>query len=270
ARAFLLPMEEVSWQSRSAKGAAGILLILGICGFFLTPLGIETSGLLWFAAFMLIAGSYSRGPAVRRGAIDKTLRTIGFIAMLAAGIYNGASTNRGSEAASEVRQSAAKLIQGERATAKADDHIDNVNFYFVLDSALIAEMSSSTPASFSYSASSPLYLFGLGNVASDPGHYQPEGGILRRDTQPATDTLGGGSGLSPAKSIEFMHPEQYFDPRLRVLASLPQANAFSTSFGKYSHSFVDTTGVLIDFGTAKFRLVVGQLSPKEHTAVAEK
>ncbi|MEP7234909.1 MAG: hypothetical protein ABI778_06405, partial [Ignavibacteriota bacterium] len=54
ARAFLLPMEEVSWQSRSAKGAAGILLFLGICGFFLTPLGIETSGLLWFAAFMLI------------------------------------------------------------------------------------------------------------------------------------------------------------------------------------------------------------------------
>jgi hypothetical protein len=110
-RAFLLPMEEVSWQSRSAKRAGGTLIILALMSFILIPVGIETSAFLWLAAFMVIAGSHSRGPAVRRGSVDRFLRTISFIVMIAAGIINSVSINRGSEAASDVRENAYKLIE---------------------------------------------------------------------------------------------------------------------------------------------------------------
>jgi len=261
ARAFLLPMEEVSWQSRSAKGAGGILIILALLGFILTPLGIETSGFLWLAAFLLIAGSYSRGPAVRRGAVDKILRSIGFIAMLAAGVYNGVSTNRGSEAASEVRESAIKLVRGEMNTAKSDEHLDSISIRFVLDSALVDHMSSSLFASFSYSAGTPVYLYGTGNPLSNPSLFQPEAGIFERPDKTT-------NGSSPAKTIRFENPEQYFNPRLRILASLPEDASSSSQFGPYTHSFIDTTGVMTDFGMAKFKLVIGQLSPKQHTGLA--
>jgi len=132
-RAFLLPMEEVSWQSRSAKGAGGVLIVLALLSFLFTPLGIETSAFFWLSCFLLIGGSYSRGPAGRRGTIDGLLRSIGFIVMVAAGIYNGVSTNRGSEASSDVRESATKLIRGEMSMAKSDEHLDSVMIRFVLD-----------------------------------------------------------------------------------------------------------------------------------------
>ncbi len=262
ARAFLLPMEEVSWQSRSAKGAGGILIILALFGFLLTPFGIETSGFLWLAAFLLVAGSYSRGPAVRRGAVDKILRSIGFIAMLAAGIYNGVSTNRGSEAASEIRESAIKLVRGEMNTARSDEHIDEIAIRFVLDSALIDKMSESTFGSFSYSAAAPIYLYGKGNPLSYPAQYQPEAGILQRSKKTS-------NGSSPAKVMEFANPEQYFERNFRVLAILPQDAGLSSEFGPYTHSFTDTTGILFDYGMAKYRLVIGKLSPKQHTGLAD-
>ncbi|MDP4220824.1 MAG: hypothetical protein Q8896_10330 [Bacteroidota bacterium] len=255
ARAFLLPMEEVSWQSRSAKGAGGILVVLALLGFVLTPLGIETSGFIWFAAFLLVAGSYSRGPAARRGAVDRILRSIGFIAMIAAGLFNGVSTNRGSEAASEIRDGAIKLVRGEFASAKSDDHLDTIAIRFVLDSALIESMSESPIGSFSYSCTAPNYIYGIGNPLSRPSQFQPEAGILdRQDKSP--------SGASPARPIYFPSPEQYFDPRFRVLAALKQGAALSSNFGPYARSFTDTTGITADYGLAKYRLVIGKLSPR--------
>jgi len=262
ARAFLLPMEEVSWQSRSSKGAGTILIILALLGLVLTPLGIETSGFLWLAAFLLVAGSYSRGPAVRRGIADKILRSLGFIAMLAAGIYNGVSTNRGSEAAYDLRESAIKLSRGEINLAKTDEHLDSLAIRFVLDSALVSSMSVSTFGSLSYSATTPLYLYGLGNPCSDPSQYQPEAGILERLPKSS-------NGSSPAKQIFFPNPEQYFERHLRVLAALPEGALFSSEFGPYAHSFTDTTGIMFDYGMAKYRLVIGKLSSKPATRLAQ-
>ena len=262
ARAFLLPMEEVSWQSRSAKGAGSILIILALLGFVFTPLGIETSGFLWLAAFLLVAGSYSRGPAVRRGAIDGLLRSLGFIAMLSAGIYNGVSTNRGSESAYDLRESAIKLVRGEMNTAKDEEHLDAIGIRFVLDSVLIDKMSESPFGSFSYSASAPVYLYGKGNPLSYPAQYQPEAGIFERSQKT-------GNGSSPARRIEFTNPEQYFAQNFRVLAALPEGAVLSSAFGLYAHSFTDTTGILFDYGMAKFRLVIGKLSSKPAVGIAE-
>ncbi len=254
ARAFLLPMEEVSWQSRSAKGAGGILTVLALLSFFLMPLGIETSAFIWVAAFLLVAGSYSRGPAARRGAIDRLLRTIGFIAMIASGIFNAVSTNRGSEAASDVRESAIKLIRGENNFAKTDEHIDSLTIRFVLDSALIEQMSGASIGSFSYSASAPVYIYGE-NLLANPSLFQPEAGILRRSEKSL-------DGTSPVKFITLKNPEAYFDPHLRILAALPHGTNFSSAFGPFARSFADTTSLSAEFGTAKFRLVIGKLSEK--------
>lgn len=261
ARAFLLPMEEVSWQSQSAKRAGGILIVLALLGFVLTPLGIETSGFLCLAAFLLVAGSYSRGPAVRRGAVDRVLRSIGFIAMVASGLFNGVSTNRGSEAAYDVRESSVKLIRGESAAAKADEHTDSLKVRFVLDSALIETMSDALIGSFSYSATSPIYLYGLENPLSSPALFQPEAGILDRKDKST-------NGSSPVKPIFFTNPEQYFDSRFRVLAALPEGAVFSSGFGTYARSFTDTTGIAADHGMAKFRLLIGKLSSKPATGLA--
>ncbi len=263
ARAFMLPMEEVSWQSRSAKGAGSILIVLALLGFVLTPLGIETSGFLWLAAFLLVAGSYSRGPAERRGAIDRLLRTIGFIAMLAAGIYNGVSTNRGSEAASDVRESSIRLVRGEINGAKVDAGTDSLAIRFVLDSALVEQMSNSPVGSFSYSMTTPMYIYGTENLISTPSVYQPEAGILERSEKTT-------NGLSPAKPVVFANPEQYFERHFRVLAALPEGAAFSSAFGAFAKSLVDTTAIIADHGTAKFRLVIGKLSPKQTVGLAIK
>lgn len=261
ARAFMLPMEEVSWQSRSAKGAGSILLILALLGFVLTPLGIETSAFLLLASFLLVAGSYSGGPAGRRGSIDRILRGIGFIVMLCAGIFNGISTNRGSEAATDLRENSIKLSKAEINTAKADENIDSLKIRFVVDSSLIY-FGTIPIASFSYSAVAPVYLYGIGNLFSAPATFQPEAGILERSAKTP-------NGLSPAKPIAFPNPEQYFDSHLRVLALLPDGAKFSSEFGPFANSFTDTTGITIDHGTTKFRLVIGKLSQKPAIGLAE-
>ncbi len=262
ARAFLLPMEEVSWQSRSTKTAGGILIILVLLGIVLTPLGFETSALFWLASFLLIAGSYSRGPASRRGAIDRVLRIISFIAMAAAGIFNGISTNRGSEAAYDVRGSSIKLVRGESSGAKTDEHLDSVNVRFVLDPALIDEMSNAPIGSFSYSVTAPLYIYGMGNPMVSPSQFQPEAGILERSDKTP-------NGATPTKPIMLANPEQYFDNHFRVLAALPDGSGFSPAFGQYAKSFTDTTGIIADHGMAKFRLVIGKLSSKPQIGLAE-
>ena len=261
-RAFLLPMEEVSWQSRSSKGAGSILLILAIAGIFFTPMGIETSAFFWFAAFLLVAGSYSRGPAVRRGIFDRLLRSIAFIAMIAAGLYNSFSINRGSEAAYDLREQTAKLIRGEINTAKSDEHLDSLAFRFVTDPELLSSMSNAAIGSFSYSVTSPLYLFGRENLLSNPELYQPAAGMLYRSEKTSY-------GTSPAQPISVINPEAYFDPHLRILAALPESSNFSLAFGPYAKSFTDTTGVLFDKGNARFRLVIGKLSPKPATGLAK-
>lgn len=261
-RAFLLPMEEVSWQSRSAKGAGGILIILSLLGFFLLPLGIETFAFFWMAAFLLLAGSYSRGPAVRRGAVDRLLRLVGLIAMIASGIYNGVGINRGSEAASDVRESAIKLMRGEMNYAKTEEHIDSLRIRYLVSPELVEDMSNGSVARFSYTLATPAYMYGE-DLLSNASLYQPEAGILRRPEK-------GLNGTSPAKPIAFASPEAYFDPRLRILAALPDGSGFSQVFGPYARSFTDTTSIRVSNGMAVYKLTIGKLSQKPPVGLAQK
>jgi hypothetical protein len=181
--------------------------------------------------------------------------------MVAAGLYNGLSTNRGSESANDVRESAIKLIKGEINHAKTDERVDSIFVRFVLDPALISRMSSEYIGSFSYSATVPLYLYGLHNIFSIPSSYQPEAGILQKES----NTI---HTLSPAKPIIFQNPELYFDPHFRILAAFPEELNFSQAFGSYAHSFTDTTVINVKYGAATYRLVIGKLSQKTPGGVA--
>jgi hypothetical protein len=123
-------------------------------------------------------------------------------------------------------------------------------------------MSSPLIASFVYSATAPMYIYGLGNAISSPSQFQPAAGML-------IASANSTNGVSPVSPIYLSTPEQYFNSHLRVLAVLPANASLPSAFGPYAHSFIDTTSVLIDRGTAKFQLVIGKLSSKQPTGLTQ-
>ncbi|HYM21212.1 MAG TPA: hypothetical protein VEW28_09475 [Candidatus Kapabacteria bacterium] len=248
-RAFLLPMEEVSWQSRSAKGAGAILLVVSLLGFFLIKIGIETSAFIWLGFFFVIASSYSRGPGVRRGAVDKLLRSLSFITMIVAGILNGLSTNRGAEAAFDIREKASQLVQAERTSP--DKTTSSVDVRFVLDSVFVASEAIGDYPSISYSATAPVYTYARNAVLNMPSRYQPRAGMLEREDGKMLE--------SPAGYITFPEPSKYFEPYLRVMAVLPVGATNSVNFGPFAHGMKDTTSIAFSRADANFRLVIGKL-----------
>jgi hypothetical protein len=258
-RAFLLPMEEVSWQSRSAKRAGTILLVVSLLGFVLIRVGIETGAFIWLGFFFVISSSYSRGPGVRRGVVDKLLRSLSFITMLVAGILNGLGTNRGAEAAFDVREKASLLVQAERNNP--DEKTKTFDIRFVIDSGFVASEAIGDYPSVAYSATAPLYIFARGAAIDEPWRYQPKAGMLER-----TD---GSQVQSPAGYITFGEPSKYFEPYLRVLAVLPDGVSNSVNFGPFAHGMKDTTGVSFSRADANYRLVIGKLQniPKPDFAV---
>ena len=266
-RAFLLPMEEVSWQSRSAKATGTTLLLIALLSPLLSLIGIQSSAFLWCAAFLALAGSYSRGPAVRRSAIDKLLNVLGFIAMVAVGGLNGFSTNQGSEAAYDLRQDISKQIS---SSGLQPEHQVNglktrsTEFYYVIDNILFSKIHEDLIGSASYTLSVPLYLFGAGNSIGTPWVYQPEGGIVKINDE-ATNTLG-----SPLKPLDLQPPQRNLDPAIRMIAALPNGTASSEVFGKYAHSLIDTTGIIVDKGTLKYQMLIGSLSSLKPSGLALK
>jgi hypothetical protein len=260
-RAFLLPMEEVTWQSRSAKRAGIILLVFSLLGFLLYHIGLETSAFIWMAMFFIMASSYSRGPAVRRGLADRFLRSLAFIAMIAAGILNGLSTNRGSEAASDLREQAVSMLQSERESAKENQHLDSLDFKFVIDSGFIANRQTGIFPSISYSATSIAYLYGKGTKLNAPSEYQPRGGMLESET--------GKPLPSPADKLSLGRPDQYFEPHLRILAVAPIGLTNSVNFGPYARGMRDTSIFIFDRAEAKFQVMLGRLSSEQGSGFAE-
>ncbi len=259
-RAFLLPMEEVTWQSRSAKKAGGILLIASLLCFAFLHIGIESNAFLWMAVFFVTAGSYSRGPAVRRGAIDRLLRTLSFIAMVAAGLINGVGTNRGSEAASDLREQSARLVQGEREAAREDLHLDSIDTRLVIDSAVAPITIDGVQPVISYSATAMAYLFLNGAAVNMPSRYQPRAGMLERED--------GRALTSPASMLYFPQPADYFEPRLHILAAVPLGRSNSNNFGPYAHGIKDTTGFIFSRADANFRVVIGRLRDQQASGLA--
>ncbi len=260
-RAFLLPMEEVSWQSRSTKASGAILLVLALLGPLIEGVGVQSHAFLWFALFLLLAGSYSRGPAVRRNIIDRVLNILAFATMVAAGILNGLAVNRGSEAASDVLRGTAELIRGEKQVLESDKGIMSVDLHYLADDRVV-NVSNGYVGSYSYTVTAPLYLYADGFMLAEPARYQPNGGAMYRHDDgrfaSPNDTLSLEGGFT-----------RMLDPKFRVLAALPLGETSTTLLGKYGKAISDTTAFEVDHGDQLYHLVIGTLVPSKLPGLAD-
>jgi MFS family permease len=272
ARAFMLAIEEVTWQSRSLKSTAFVLLLLVVCGIWFTDLGLDTPALIGITILIMLAGFYSRGPAVRRTMVDRILMTASVVAMITCGIFNGFSLNRGSEASSEAIKRARGLIAEERSSAKSDEHIDTVRIAMVVDSALAQAESGSMIATFMYSLNAPIYVLGRGDILNEPSTYQPmNGGIHFVGTPASTDSSALPTPQVRRSVIEPLRlnsPTDYVNPQFRILSLLTPGTSRSKSFGPYDLSLQDTIGGNFEWGEAQFRLLIGKFSNAPVTGLA--
>lgn len=250
-RAFLLPMEEVSWQSRSTKAAGAILLVLSLLGPFAEQIGIQTHAFLSFSFFLLLAGSYSRGPAVRRNIIDRMLNVFAFATMVAAGVFNGLAVNRGSEAASEVLRGAADLVHNEQDRYRAAAGLGDIDVRFLIDDP-VRDVALGYVGSYSYTVTAPLYLYADGFLLDNPSAYQPNGGAIYR--------YDGGRLFAPSDTLAFERFDRILDPRLRILAALPMGEISTPLFGKYGKALSDTTSFVVDHGAQRYQLLLGKIA----------
>lgn len=252
-RAVLLPMEEVTWQSRSLKLGGGILMVLSIAATLWSSFRLDTSA--WIGAAMLVrlAGSYSRGPGVRRTLLDRALITASLVAMIATGLINAVGINRGSAASEEVLTTSRHLIQQAKVSAQEDEHIDSLNVQLLIDSALAQDGSANILGTYSYSLSAPLYLYGEKDLLHAPYTIQPIPGSFRQIAKDARRN-------SPVDPPQFTSPERYVDSSLRLFTVLPSGSA-SSSFGPYDLHLVDTIGLNVSHGESSFHLLIGRLSP---------
>lgn len=258
-RAFLLPMEEVSWQSRSTKAAGAVLLVLAIIGPLTEGIGIQLHAFLWFALFLLLAGSYSRGPAVRRNMVDRLLNVLAFATMVAAGILNGLAVNRGSDAASDVLRGAAELIRNESHSIETETGNGQLDVHFLIDER-VHDNSSSYIGSYSYTVTAPLYLYADGFMLDRPEMYQPNGGAMFREDD--------GYFMSPADTLALPSFDNTLNERLRILAALPIGEASTQLFGKYGKALTDTTVYPVDFGAEQYNLMLGSLTATKFPGLA--
>jgi hypothetical protein len=252
ARAYLLAIEEATWQSRALKTAGYFLLVLAAFGPLLSPMGIETSSGFILATVLILAGSYSGGPAVRRTPVDRLLYTGALISLIASIGMNAFSVAVGSAAATDVLKSARSLVAQERQLALEDEHRSNIRVRFVLDSALVASQESGLVGRFSYSSAAPIYLFSEHDLLAQPSAFQPRGGIVR--------TSSGATPRSPAVPPMLGSEDRYVDSTVRVLAAMSQGSTRSSSFGPFSLYLAEDAGVLIDKGEASYRLMIGKLN----------
>jgi hypothetical protein len=250
ARAYLLAIEEVTWQSRAVRSAGYVLLLLALCGPLLAGIGIESSSGVILAVTFILAGSYSRGPAARRNPIDRLLYTCTVIVVVASIGMNAFSIAQGSAAALDVIHSARSLVAGERETTREDEHLNHIDLRFVMDSTLGAQ--ATFVGTMSYTSTAPLYLFTKGDVLDDPAAFQPPGGAIK------TKSLGSLT-ISPVIPIQLGSEDKYIDSTIRILAALPMGTHVSNSFGPFELSLAEDAGMNIDKGEAKYRLAIGKL-----------
>jgi hypothetical protein len=250
ARAYLLAIEEVTWQSRAVRSAGYVLLLLAILGPLFSDFGIESSSGVVLAVTFILAGAYSRGPAVRRNPIDRLLYTCTVIVVVASIGMNGFSIVKGSAAALEVIHATRSLVAGERETTREDEHLNHIGVRFVMDSALAAQ--ATLVGTLSYTSTAPLYLFSEGDVLGDPAAFQPPGGAIKTKNR-------GWLTISPVIPIELGSEDKYIDSTVRILAALPMGTFASNSFGPFELSLVEDAGIDVDKGEAKYRLAIGKL-----------
>jgi len=271
ARALLLAIEEVTWQSRTLKSTAVMLIVLAIAGIWISVLRLDTPALFGTAVILLMAGSYSRGPAVRRTMLDRVLLTCSVVAMVVTGLFNAFAINRGSDAATDVVHRSRALVQEARRNAQSDEHLDSLHIAVVLDSALAQANAADVIATFSYSYSAPLYLLQESDQLGDARAMQPLNGGMQWAPDPARMLpLQPMSRTSATAPIVFASITDYTHPAFRVLTSLTTGTSRTSSFGPEQFHIADTLGTTFAFGAAQFRLLEGHLSAAEATGLASR
>lgn len=250
-RAFLLPMEEVTWQSRSLKLGGAVLLVLSILSFLISGIGFDSAAWIGTAILFRLAGSYSRGPGVRRTVLDRVLVTVSIVAMVGTGLINSLSINRGSAASEDVLKIGRRLVDQEKQLAMQDQQLDSLSVQLLIDSSFVERESKSAVASYTYSLNSLLYLYGDKDVLKAPHTFQPIPGSMRQIDYQSVRT-------SPLMSLQYKTPERYLDPHLRVLAVAD--SGVPMQLGQFPLYLSDTTGVGIAHGEAAYRVIVGKLS----------
>ena len=263
ARAFFLPIEEVTWQSKAIRSAGYILLVLALFGPLISHIGIETSSWMMLAIALILGGAYSGGPAVRRTPLDSLLFTGALISLISTVLLNGFSIATGSAAAEDVLKSSRSLITQERETALEDEHIPHIGIRFVLDSALVQRDASHSIGTLSYSETAPIYLFTETDLLKQPWAFQPRGGIVH------TGALDGKT-ISPAIPIMLGSADRYIDSTVRVLAAMTKGAIVSPTFGPFTLSLAEDAGINIDKGEVSYRLAIGKLQAGHPLEMAEK
>jgi hypothetical protein len=250
ARAYLLAIEEVTWQSRAVKSAGYTLLVLALFSPLLAHIGVETSSGVILAVTFILAGSYSRGPAVRRTPIDRLLYSLTIIVVIASIAINAFSIAAGSAAAGDVLRSARVLVTQEHETVRENEHLDSIHIRFVMDSTLGAQ--AAYVGAFSYSSTVPIYLFSERDVLANPAAFQPQGGMVSTKNR-------GSLTVSPSIPVLLGSEDKYIDSTVRLLAVLPMSTHSSNAFGPFDLSLIEDAGINIDKGEAKYRLAIGKL-----------
>jgi hypothetical protein len=263
ARAYFLAIEEVTWQSKAVRSAGYILLILALLGPFFSRIGIETSSWIALSTVMILGGSYSGGPAVRRTPLDGLLFTGALISLISTVLLNGFSIAQGSAAAEDVLKSSRSLITQERQTALEDQHIPHIGIRFVADSLLLQSDASHSVGTLSYSETAPIYLFTEPDLLKQPWAFQPRGGIVKTGGQ-------NGNASSPAIPIMLGSADRYIDSTIRILSVMPKNAVVSPTFGPFTLSLNEDAGINIDKGEASYRLAIGTLKAGHPLQMADK
>jgi len=261
ARAFLLAIEEVTWQSRAVKSAGYFLLVLALLGSLMAGIGIETSSGVVLAVTFILAGSYSRGPAVRRTAVDRLIYTLTVITVVASLAINAFSIAVGSTAAADVIRSSRLLATQERETVRENEHLDSIRIRFAMDSTLAAQ--AAYVGAFSYSSTAPIYLFLEHDVLANFAAFQAPGGMVSTKNRGALST-------SPSVSVLMGSEDKYIDSTVRILAALPLGTHSTKAFGPFDLSLQEDAGINIDKGEAKYRLAIGKLRAGHLIEMAKK
>ena len=252
ARAYLLAIEEVTWQSKAVRIAGYTLLILSLLGPIISQAGIETSSWTILAIVLILGGAYSGGPAVRRTPADRLLITGTLICLISTALLNGFSIVTGNAAAEDVIKSSRSLIMQERQMALEDEHLPHIGIRFVLDSALVQHDASHSVGTLSYSETAPIYLFTESDLLKQPWAFQPRGGIVRT-------TAMNGKTSSPSLPVMLGSEDHYVDSTIRILSVMSKGMAVSPTFGPFTLSLAEDAGINIDKGEGSYRLAIGKL-----------
>ena len=233
--------------------------MLAVIGPAMEQIGVQTHAFIWFAFFLLLAGSYSRGPAVRRNIIDRLLNVLAFATMVAAGILNGLAVNRGSDAASNVLRGAAELVRAEQQAQQMERGLSELDVRFLADDRVV-NVSTSYVGAYSYTVTAPPYLYADGFMFDRPSLYQPNGGAMYRHD--------GERLLSPQDTLSLDRFERILDPKLRILAAVPPGEVSTSLLGRYGRALSDTTTFVAEYGEHRYQLILGTLVPSKLPGLA--